>query len=353
MGLQTTCLGAFPKPDYLPIKDWFTVDHGMTDQGGKVTRDYSEAMRKADQETEALFVRATKEAVEAQAESGIDVVSDGEQRRENYIHYHCRNLEGFDFDNLEARVLRDGAYESELPVIRSDIKARDITFLQRDYKIAQGFTSHPVKITVPGPLTIMDTTVNGHYEEEQKLAFDLADALNAAIRGLADAGCPHIQVDEPLFARAVERALHYGVEALDRCFHKVPGEVVRVMHMCCGYPNHLDDEEYHKADPNCYFELADAVDRTSVNQVSIEDAHRHNDLSLLEQFSRSSIIFGSVAIAKSKVEEVDEVVERLRKALDHIDRERLIAAPDCGLGLLGKTLAMDKLRILSAAAKAV
>ena len=151
MSLQTTCLGAFPKPEYLPIKDWFSVDHGMTDQGGKVTRDYSEAMSKADEETEALFVKATREAVEAQVDAGIDIVSDGEQRRENYIHYHCRHLDGFDFDDLEARVLRDGAYEAELPVIRGDIKAKGVEFLQRDYEIAQGFTSRPVKITVPCP----------------------------------------------------------------------------------------------------------------------------------------------------------------------------------------------------------
>ncbi len=353
MSLQTTCLGAFPKPDYLPIKDWFSVDHGMTDQGGKVTRDYTEAMRRADDQTEALFVRATKEAVEAQVDAGIDIVSDGEQRRENYIHYHCRHLEGFDFDNLEARVLRDGAYEAELPVIRGDIKAKGVAFLQRDYEIAQSFTSHPVKITVPGPLTIMDTTVNEHYAEPQELAFDLADNLNVAIRALADAGCPYIQVDEPLFAREVDRALQFGVEALDRCFHKVPAHVVRVMHMCCGYPNHLDDEEYHKADQNSYFRLADAVDRTGVQQISIEDAHRHNDLGLLEHFERSTVIFGAVAIAQSRVEEVDEIVDRLRAALDHIDRERLVAAPDCGLGLLGKSLAVAKLERLSAAAKLV
>ena len=123
-------------------------------------------------------------------------------------------------------------------------------------------------------------------------------------------------------------------------FHKVPSQVVRVMHMCCGYPNHLDDEVYHKADQNCYFQLADAVDRTSVQQISIEDAHRHNDLSLLEQFPRSTIIFGAVAVAKSRVEEVEEIVERLRAALGHIDRERLMAAPDCGLGLLGRDLAV-------------
>jgi 5-methyltetrahydropteroyltriglutamate--homocysteine methyltransferase len=357
MGLKTTCIGAFPKPDYLPIKDWFSVDHGLTDQGGKVTRDYTQAMQNADTQTETLFVRATSEAVEAQVNAGIDVPSDGEQRRENYIHYHCRHLDGFDFENLTARVLRDGAYETELPTIRGPIRAPQTPdtakFLARDYEIAQSFTKKPVKVTVPGPLTIMDTTVNAHYEDERKLAADLADALNVGVRALADAGCTYIQVDEPLFARSVDRALAFGVDALDRCFHKVPANVIRVMHMCCGYPNHVDDEEYHKADPQSYFDLAEAIDRSSVHQVSIEDAHRHNDLSLLEVFERSTVLFGAVAIAKSRVEPVEEVVERLQAALEHIDKDRLWAAPDCGLGLIGHSLARAKLDVLCRAAEAV
>ncbi|MGI9480736.1 MAG: hypothetical protein ACR2OR_00105 [Hyphomicrobiales bacterium] len=353
MALKTTCVGAFPKPDYLPIKDWFSVDHGMTDQGGKVTRDYTEAMAKADAATEALFVQATREAVEAQVSAGIDVPTDGEQRRENYIHYHCRHLDGFDFENLTARVLRDGAYEAELPTIRGQIRAHEAKFLGRDFEIAQGFADRPVKITVPGPLTIMDTTVNEHYEDERQLAADLADALNLGIRTLADAGCRYIQVDEPLFARSPERAIAFGVDALDRCFHKVPSEVTRVMHMCCGYPNHVDDEEYHKADRQTYFDLAEAVDRSSVNQVSIEDAHRHNDLSLLEKFGRSTVMFGTVAIAKSRVEPVEELVDRLKAVLGHIDRERLWVSPDCGLGLIGRDLAIAKLENMCKAAQVV
>ncbi len=185
------------------------------------------------------------------------------------------------------------------------------------------------------------------------MAFDLADALNFEIRALAEAGCKFIQVDEPLFARNVERALDYGVECLDRCFDGVPEDVTRVMHMCCGYPGHLDDEEYHKADPSCYFRLAEAVDRSTVNQISIEDAHRYNDLSLLERFQNSTVIFGSIAIAQSRVESAEEVGARLTAALEHIDRERLIAAPDCGLAMLGRDLAMKKLGVMCEAAQSV
>ncbi len=351
MGLTTTCLGAFPKPDYLPFKDWFTRDDGMTSEGGEVTREYSKLMAQMDDEALApLFERATREAVEAQVNVGIDVPSDGEQRRENYIHYHCRHLEGFDFDQLTHRVLRDGAYETDLPTIRSRIAPRGEHFLTRDFEVAQAFTDRPVKLTVPGPLTITDTTANAYYSDERSLAFDLADALNYEIRALADAGCRFIQVDEPLFARKVDAALDYGVEALERCFDGVSDEVTRVMHMCCGYPNYLDDEEYHKAERDCYFRLADAVDRSSIHQISIEDAHRYNDNALFERFSRSTLIFGAVAIAKSRVEPVEEIVARVRSVLEHIDADRLVLAPDCGLGILGHDLAVEKLRNLCAAA---
>ncbi len=158
---------------------------------------------------------------------------------------------------------------------------------------------------------------------------------------------------DAFISRNVERALDYGVECLDRCFHGVPDEVQRVMHMCCGYPEKLDDEHYHKADREVYFQLADAIDQSSVSQVSLEDAHRHNDLTLLEKFKATTVIFGAVAIADSRVEDIDEITSRLTAALDHIDKSRLVAAPDCGLAMLGRELAMTKLANLCAAARLV
>lgn len=352
MSLRTTCIGAYPKPDYVPIRDWFQTEGGLGADGAAATRGYTEAMAAADAETEALFHRATGEAIADQVEAGIDIPTDGEQRRENYIHYHCRHLTGFDFQNLTKRVARGGAYEAELPTITSKIAAKGNHFLDNDWRSAQSFTDRPVKITVPGPLTIMDTTADAHYGNERALAADLADALNVEIRALAEAGCRFIQIDEPVFARNVSRALDYGVEMLDRCFHGVPEGVTRVMHMCCGYPTKIDDTGYAKADRHSYLDLAEAVDASSVHQISLEDAHRHNDLALLEKFSRSTVIFGSVAIAQSRVETVEEIASRLRAALGHIDRERLIAAPDCGLAILGRDLARQKLANLCEAARA-
>jgi len=353
MPLATTCIGAFPKTNYVPIKDWFQVQFGLTSTSGEVTRRASKVAVLGSGSDEEMYLKATRAAVADQIACGVDIPTDGEQRRENYIHYHCRHLTGFDFHDLTSRVLRDGAYEAELPTIRGKIEPDGSHFLDRDYRQAQAASDRPVKITVPGPTTIIDTCADDFYGDERALAFDLADALNFEVRALADAGCTYIQIDEPLFARNTQRALNFGIECLERCFDGLPDTVTRVMHMCCGYPGHLDDHTYHKADPQSYFQLAGALDRSSVDQVSIEDAHRHNDLTLLERFPNTTVIFGAVAIAQSQVEPAEQIAQRLGAALEHIDRDRLIAAPDCGLAMLGRDLAMTKLTHLCQAAAAV
>ncbi len=350
MAIQTTCIGAYPKARYIEDERWW---ESADTEDPEAARPFGYVSDGAAGVSEDLLDKATVDAVADQVACGIDIPTDGEQRRENYIHYHCRHLVGIDFENLTRKVHRKGAAVADLPTITGKVAPRGNHFLDRDYRIAQATTDRPVKITVPGPLTIVDTTANQHYANERDLAFDLADALNYEIRTLAEAGCSYIQVDEPLFARKVEEALDYGVECLDRCFDGVPEGVTRVMHMCCGYPGHLDDEHYAKADPESYFRLAETVNRTTVQQISIEDAHRHNDLTLLECFSDSTVVLGVVAVAQSRVAGAEEIAERLTAALEHIDRDRLVAAPDCGLVMLDRDLAMAKLKNLSAGAAAV
>ena len=347
MPLMTTTIGAYPKPDFVPIPDWFRAEEGP--DTSRPTGGYLEAIARMGEEAETLFARGVAEAVADQVEAGIDVPTDGEIRRENYIHYHCRHIEGIDFDTLTPKAVRGGTYTAELPSITGPVRARD-HFLADDWRLAQSCTDRPVKITMPGPMTIADTTVDLHYDDARRLGADLAEAVNAEVRSLAEAGCRWIQIDEPVFARKPDQALDYGVEHLERCFHGVPDGVHRVMHMCCGYPDRLDRDDYPKAEREAYFRLADAVEASCAEAVSLEDAHRHNDLALLERFAKTRVILGVVAIAKSRVEPVEEIQSRLAAALDHIDAERLIAAPDCGLGLLGRDLARTKLANLCAAA---
>lgn len=357
--LQTTTIGAYPKPACTPIRDWFPdPDDDAAKQPGEgllkrwERAGYEAGLEEAGDEAEGKFIAAIEEVVHDQVEAGIDVPTDGEVRRENYIFYQCRHMNGFDFEHLTEKVAREGAFTAQVPTITGPVSMRE-PVLARDWRIAQAVTGNPVKITLPGPMTITDSLANNYYPDARAQGAALAEALNAEVLDLAAAGCRYIQVDEPVFARKPELALEYGIEHLERVFHGVPEHVQRVVHMCCGYPNALDVTHYLKADPKAYFQIADAMDEAAIDAVSIEDAHRHNDLSLLEHYRKTTVLLGVIAIAKSTVEEVDEVKERLEQALSHIDSNRLVAAPDCGLGLLGRDLARKKLKQLSTAARCV
>jgi 5-methyltetrahydropteroyltriglutamate--homocysteine methyltransferase len=327
--MLTTTIGAYPKPDHVPVRDWFQGEEA-TDVA-EPTAGYAEIVAKYGARLQVILDRATVEIVKEQDEIGIDVPTDGEIRRENFIHYHCRHLRGIDFEALTEKEMREQT--RALPTITGPIEAGG-PFLARDWQVAQGATRKPVKMTVPGPLTIAAYLADAFYGDDARArGAALADALNVEIRRLADAGCPVIQLDEPAFAREVDHALAFGLEHLERTLHRVPGSTQRLVHVCCGYPTRLDEEDYPKAPNEAYFELADGLDEIAIDAVSIEDAHRPNDLALLERFARRTVILGVIVIARSKVESVEEVRERLSRAREHIDPHRLIAAPDCGLGL--------------------
>jgi 5-methyltetrahydropteroyltriglutamate--homocysteine methyltransferase len=349
MALRTTCIGSYPKPEYIPAPDWFQKgETSMTNP----TAAYEQYLANLPENIEEILDQGTREVVTDQVSVGIDIPTDGEVRRENYIHYHCRHIEGIDFSQLTRKVSREGAWVANLPTVTGPLKARD-HFLTHDYRSAQAATNRPVKITVPGPMTITDSIADGYYHDDGRLGADLAAALNEEILSLAEAGCTWIQIDEPVFARKPDQALAYGFENLERCFDGLPQSVTRVVHMCCGYPNYLDQENFQKADPQAYFQLADWIESSTIQAISIEDAHRPNDLALLDHFKTTTVILGVIAIAKSRIEPVEEIASRLQAALEHIDSDRLIAAPDCGLGFLTRELAMAKLANMVRAARMV
>ena len=346
--ILTTTIGSYPKPDYLKIPDWFQGEKGTDAE--YPTKGWEEAIKSLGSDFEAIINKATQEIISDQIECGIDIITDGEARRENYIHYHCRFLKGIDFDNLTKQTARTGNYDCYLPTIVNKVEF-DKPFLSNEFKINQKFSSKPVKVTIPGPLTITDTIADDYYKDNKKLGIDLSIAINNEVKILADSGCNYIQIDEPLFARKTKEALNFGIENLERCFHGIPNGIEKIVHICCGYPDKVDAINYPKAPVNSYNNLASYLEDSSVNTISIEDAHRHNDLKLLEDFKTKKIIFGLIKIASSEIEEVEEIRTRIKDCLNHIDAERLIAAPDCGLGYLSRDMAKIKLRNLSAAAK--
>ena len=344
--MKTTTIGAYPKPRYLDLPDWFKKGTGTADP----TTDFLEAVEALGDHAEALFARAAKDVISDQENAGIDIVTDGEVRRENYMLYHVRHLAGIDYRKLTGRWHRANAFFSHVPTIIGSIAATE-PFLAHDWRVAQSFSSHPVKTTIPGPFTLMDTLGDEHYGTQEKVCRALADAINVEVRALAAAGCKYIQIDEPAFVRMVPEALAFGMECLERAFEGCPSEVSRVVHICCSYPEYVDQPDPPKGPKEAYLDLAGALDACAVDAVSIEDAHRPNDLGLLEYFTKTTVLLGVVDIASSRVESAEEIRARLADALNHIDHERLLAAPDCGLGVLGRELALAKLSNMSEAAR--
>ncbi|EDO48725.1 predicted protein [Nematostella vectensis] len=338
MPLTTTVIGSFPKPKYLQTPDWFRTQNYIKDYNSYAAQDIAER--------EALVEKATSEAITLQCSIGVDIVTDGEMRRENYVHYFCRHLDGIDFENLTTKSSRGGAWVADLPTITSDIRLKGHGWMASEWKAAQAMTERPVKATLPGPMTIINSIADDFYHDDEKLGSLLAGLLNQEILALAAAGCKYIQVDAPVLVRFPDAALHHGIEHLSKCFSGVPDDVTRCIHICCGYPLYLDQQDYIKADPDAYLKIASKLDSSGFDHISIEDAHRHNDLELFHKFKQSKVVLGVLKIASSQIETVQQVKQRLEEVLTVLPADRLIVAPDCGLGFLSEKQALEKLSVM-------
>ncbi len=347
--MLTTVIGAYPKPNYLKITDWFNAKGG-TDTANP-TKFYNDEIRKMGNDADKIFKKAAEDVIKDQLDCGIDIVTDGEIKRENYIHYHCRHLNGVDFNTLTEKVAITGNYKCWLPTITDKISATE-PFLIDEWKNNQSISSKPVKVTIPGPMTITDTIANSYYKSDDEMGHDLAIAINVEIKRLVEAGCKYIQVDEPLFARKPENALYFGISNLEKCFEGInDSSIEKITHICCGYPDKIDAVNYPKAPLDSYKKIAKALDNSIIDSVSIEDAHRYNDLRLLSYYEHTKIIFGVIKIASSSIETKEEIENRINESLKYISKEQLILAPDCGLGHLSRELAVKKLKIMSSVAK--
>merc|ERR1719335_553651 len=361
--LPTTVIGSFPKPKYLSLPDDFKLNHEKKNKGmmgstiNEMNKFLSEQTPEMQASLEADIMRATEDVIKQQCDCGVQIVTDGEIRRENYIHYLCRFIEGISFDNLTLTSLRNGAFQSRLPTIVGPVSWKGGMSCGEEWKKSQATAPKGtwVKYTLPGPMTIIGSVADAYYKNDAKLAEDLAKIVKLQVHDLAAAGCRHIQVDEPLFARKPDDALAFGVKCLDACFAGCPKFVEKQMHMCCGYPGYLDHKDYQKADQTAYRRIAPALDDSCIDAVSIEDAWCRNELSLLSLFKKTKVIFGTMNVSSSRVETVEEMRARLADALQYIQPERLVVAPDCGLALLQSRpdLLKQKLANMCAAAKGV
>jgi 5-methyltetrahydropteroyltriglutamate--homocysteine methyltransferase len=285
---------------------------------------------------------ATELAVRAMERAGIDVVTDGEIRRESYSNHFATALDGLDLEHPGSTVGRSGQ-DVLVPRVVGEIKrpqpvqADDVAFLR-------GVTDRKIKATIPGPFTMSQQAQDEHYGDPRSVALAYAEAVNQELHDLVAAGADVVQLDEPWLQARPEQAREYAVDAIDRALAGIAAETE--LHICHGYAA-VVREKAHR-----YAFLAE-LDACSVGQVSIEAAQPRLDLSVLRALASKRIAVGVLDLNDPDVEPVEVIVGRIRQALEHVDPERLVLAPDCGMKYLRRETALGKLRAMASAAAVV
>jgi 5-methyltetrahydropteroyltriglutamate--homocysteine methyltransferase len=283
---------------------------------------------------------ATYTAIKEQEEAGLDIITDGEIRRESYSNHFATALEGVDIDNPGEALDRSG-HPNPVPRIVGKIRRKhpvqvaDLEFLKKH-------TDRKVKITVPGPFTMAQQAQNDFYASEAEASMDYADAVNEEIKDLFAAGADVVQIDEPYMQARPQKAEEYGVEALNRALDGVDGETA--VHICFGYAAIIHER------PTGYSFLGQ-LKNCSCNDISIETAQSELDTAVLEDVRGKKIILGVLDLADKTVETPEIVAERVRRALPHVDAKDVILAPDCGLKYLPRDVAFGKMKAMADGAK--
>jgi 5-methyltetrahydropteroyltriglutamate--homocysteine methyltransferase len=283
---------------------------------------------------------ATIIAIRDQERAGLDIITDGEMRRESYSNRFATALEGVDIDNPGTALDRSG-HPNPVPRVIGKIKRKHAVEV-RDVEFLRANTDRMIKITVPGPFTMSQQAQNDFYTSEEDMALDYAAAVNQEIKDLFAAGADVVQVDEPYMQARPEKARAYGLKALNAALAGVKGTTA--VHICFGYAAII----HHRPEGYSFLpELADCP----VHQISIETAQSHLDTSVLETLPGKTIILGVLDLSAPEVETPEVVADRIRRALPHIDKERVILAPDCGLKYLPREVAFGKMRAMVEGAK--
>src|ERR1044071_1585499 len=334
MLIETTVVGSYPQPNWLIHRDRL---------GSKVPRVRAPEIWKVEEkDLEEAQDDATLIAIRDMERAGLDIITDGEMRRESYSNRFATALEGVDIDKPGTTINRSGG-QSVVPRIVSAIKrkfpveVRDVEFLRRN-------TTRRIKITLPGPFTMTQQAQDDYYRDEEALAMAFAAAVNAEMRDLRAAGADVIQLDEPWLQARADRAARYGVKAINRALQGIDGTTVG--HLCFGYAAAVKDK------PSGYSFLPQLAD-TTASQISIEAAQPRLDLGVLEDLGKKTIMLGVISLGTNEVESAQVVAERIRAGLKHVPAERLVVAPDCGMKYLPREVAFGKLQSLVAGAHLV
>jgi 5-methyltetrahydropteroyltriglutamate--homocysteine methyltransferase len=334
----TTVVGSYPQPDWL-------IDRGMLMERGVPRVRMAEVWRVPEAYLTEAQDDATLLAIRAMEELDLDVISDGEMRRESYSNRFATALDGVDLEH-PAEIGGSTGRRMLVPrvvgpiVRRRPVELRDLQFLRAN-------TRRRIKITLPGPFSLSVQAVDDYYHDPRALALAYADAVNAEVRDLYAAGADVVQLDEPWFRNAPDKAREFGVEVVRRAFDGATG--TRALHMCFGYAALVPGKT-----ANRYAYLEELAD-SPVDQISVEAAQPKLDLTALGTLARAgkTIMLGTLDLGDSQIETAETVAARLRAALEYVPPQQLVAAPDCGMKYLSRETAFGKLQAMVAGAAIV
>src|SRR5471032_662042 len=334
--LQTTVVGSYPQPDWL-------VDRAMLSKIVPRTR-YKELWRVEEPFLEQAQDDATLLAIRDMERAGIDIVTDGEIRRESYSNRFATALEGVDDENPFILTNRLGN-KTPVPRVVGRIK-RTAPVELRDMQFLRANTGKLAKITLPGPFTMGQQVKNEFYKDNEEMCMDYAAAVNAEAHDLVKAGADVIQLDEPWLRNNPEEASRYAVKAINRALQGIT--VPTVVHLCFGYAAVVPGS----TKPSGYSFLAELAD-TSAEQISIEAAQPRLDLGVLKDLSSKEIMLGVLDLGNPEIETTEIVAHRIRRGLKYVAADRLIPAPDCGMKYMPRHIAFGKLKAMCDAAAIV
>ena len=333
--LETTIAGSLPKPSWLaePRKLW------------PAWRLEGEALAEAKRDATIL-------ALKLQEDAGIDIVSDGEMSRQHFVHGFLENLDGIDFANKVRMGIRNNRYEAECPAVTGALKRR-ASVHAAEALVAREHTSHALKFTLPGPMTIVDTIADRHYGDRVAMAMAFADLLNEEARELAEIGVDVIQFDEPAFNVYLDEVADWGIAALHRAIEGL--QCKTAVHICYGYgiQANIDWKAGLGREWRQYERIFPALAASRIGQVSLECANSRVPIELLGLLAGKDVLVGAIDVATSRVESADEVAATIDRALKYVPADRLYPCTNCGMAPLDRALAYQKLEALAAGAALV
>ena len=330
---ETTIAGSLPKPGWLaePNKLWAP-------------------WKLAGAELQAAKLDATLLAVKEQEDAGIDIVSDGEQARQHFVHGFLEFVDGIDFNRKVEMGIRNDRYKAMVPTVTGALELRGRVHAA-EARHARAHTARKLKITLPGPMTIIDTVADAHYGDRVKMAFGFADLLNTEARALAADGVDVIQFDEPAFNVYMKEVKDWGIEALHRAIAGLT--CTTAVHICYGYgiKANIDWKATLGSEWRQYEEIFPALAKSRIGQVSLECRNSHVPMSLLKLLDGKDVLIGAIDVASDEVETPDEVAAVIAQAAKYVAPERIVAGTNCGMAPMRRDIAMAKLKALGAGAK--